>query len=290
MIEFTPEQQAAANWSPWLRSLCWWIPTWRVPRCEVKSRPLDTTEVVESVPVEWPAELADVALDCDVGTNLVAGVTLAGMPMQPAGPAARTVTVNDTYTGTLYRTEVPIPGDPWVEGMPLRGGNYDRHWIGVGPEFIDEVLQLNHRTGWCLRWGRWDWAGNLVGGTPVTASGEALHRLSYTVGDPEHRLAIGFYDYGGVDGTRPWPFPRCGQVARLSRAAFDREMKMAKTPEARIVLTSLHRRGARFHDRTGKPQPTAELLVTAGAQNAARPLAGLTGRIRMRDFEHVIKS
>jgi len=288
VIEYTPQQQAVAN-SPWLRRLCWWIPTWRVPRCEVTSRPLDTTEVTASVPVEWPAELADVALECDIGTDLIAGVTLPGMPMQPAGPKPIPVVVNDTYTGTVYRTEAPIPKDVWVEGMPLIGGTYDRHWIGVGPEFVDEIIQLNPHTNWCLRWGRWDWDGNLVAGTPVTASGAALHRLTYRVGDEPHRLAIGLDDYAGVDGTKTWPFPRCGQVGRLSRAAYQREIAVAKTPEARSVLTSLHRHGAKFHDRTGAKRPAAGLLLTGGAQAAGRPLAGLTGRIHMRDFELVTK-
>lgn len=286
--EYTSWQQTTVWWAPFWRWL-FQVPDWSPATCDVKQRPLDTTTVGSSRPVEWPEGWAAT----QVGTNPTADLSydrmsLSGYPMQRARPdRSERFTLNNTYTGEVRDIYLPGPVSPlgwWTESMPARDalgsdGVWDRHWIGVqddGTTFEAIQLRRSPLRG-VLSYGVWSPDGRLIEGRPVTAGGVAIHRLVYDRFDQPHRLGLAVSNYAGADGSKDWPFPRCGDWVRLSAAALDRVHTSKPTAEVLTFAEMLHTHGAVIFDRGGDGnKPGGAFAFTAGAQWAQRPLQSLS--------------
>jgi hypothetical protein len=298
MHEYTAWQQTTVQWAPFWRWL-FQVPEWIPAACDVKHRPVDTTTVGVSRPVEWPAGWADTVIHSNPTADLTWDkMSLRGYPMQRARPdRSERFQLNNTYTGELRDVYLPGPSGSlgwWTESMPARdaiGSDnvWDRHWIGVQDDgTVFEAIQLRRSpVRGVLGYSVWNADGRLIEGRPVTAAGIALHRLVYDRFDTPHRLGLAIANYSGGDGDKDWPFPRCGDWVRLSAAALDRVHASKPTAEVLSFAEMLHTHGAVIFDRGGDGnKPGGSFAFTAGAQWAQRPLQALS--LTFNDLEVVI--
>jgi hypothetical protein len=258
------------EFSFWQQTLWGWGVRWdyRTPvQDPMADLPADRTEVVESVPVEWPTELAGLRVGFpNIGMDRPpSGGALAGIPAQLADPLRGTTTwtIWHPQFGVRAKVQVPIPrgGVFRVEGNPRIGGEWDRRCIivDVDDECVYEFIQtrpagspLIDGTKWhAQNWAVWDFDGNRVDGNPLRGGSrdKSFHRTLFTGGRGPHRLAMSIHDYVGGDGTLSGGFPRAGDVIRLSTAKAAELLASASSPTVREAIMSMSRHGVELADR-----------------------------------------
>ena len=223
-------------WPDWTRT--WLAPKrWTNPQSDVTTeRRLELHRVLESQPVRWPEELADLRLNLGPpGQEPWEGTVGGGVPMQLVDPNRTSrFRVTGKYSGTRYfRTSEeedfttsfipdwdgyeidlpnPIQGGWGYEGYPNPANRGDRHWFGLerngtaheaiwlNPDFktLDHYIKYSP-TGAVLD--KLIPAGTVVKGD-IQWTAHALNR-----GDPPHRLGCVFHNLGhyrDAEGNLIW--------------------------------------------------------------------------------------
>ena len=271
---------------------------WKPQFCDVPDRYVDTTEVLSSEPVDWPAELANETLHIPAPPSPWDGrAMMSGRPLQRVDPEHTVwITERNTYRGATVDRRIPRPIAKhfWIEGMPTRGGAHDRHWIGVADDGRTwEIIGL--RCGLVFRGGKW-WRPAIGRGClavaryvesglhhedrPVIKSGDQVSSLLLNRWDQPHRLAITLTDYAketGSDGTADWSFPAVGDWVCLDAARVPAGLDL----EQQRFANTLVQHGAIIGDRGGHNQ----LSVVPGAQWANTTLSELD--LKLSDFRKV---
>ncbi len=291
------------DWPDWTRP---WLapPRWTVPRCDVLTRPVDLTEVLDSEPREWPTELRNLYVTTPPPPvrPWQGSVPTGGIPVQRVSrdrPAQLVVSNpwggTDIATGEFHpgghsytRTiPTPISGDWGVEGFPNPLAGSDRHWVGIEADgTCHEAISFRPPTAtapaWCEAYVQVAATGvphhAVFPGGAAWKGGAfrpdfAWSQLAWNRGDQPHRLGMYLYDIGGGDGTKDWTFPAYGQCVRLSEKAF-RELSWTADTEQLAFLTALRRHGAELYDRGGAYWH-ASVGFVAGAQWAGSTLGRL---------------
>lgn len=286
--EFTFAQQATLNWSSWMKTL-FGIPEFKPVASDCPGdRFLFTTEAGTSTPIEWPAGWAETKFDFHAGTGKVGpGGNVRGWPIQRYAPDARWENWTQIRYGERTQVEVPTPNDRpmWLEGMPVRGGAWDRHWLGVCPE-RDEAIEMiwavpGNRE--CSGWGRWQ-GGVLVEGRAVCRGGVSLTERLWNRDDSPHRMAL---HISGDDKLAETHFehPTVGDVFRLSTDATIRLLSTATTEEQRRWILAAQSHGMEVVDRNGNTEPHMLLATVSGTQWIGHSLYDLD--VSLSDLELV---
>jgi hypothetical protein len=269
----------------WLQRL-FGVPPWRPQRADADlRRPLDTTKVEASEPYPWPADAAGVRLNVNPQAEPWMG-SMGGIPVQAVPPEPRWESRLELNFWGLHNgsRQVPLPsvGERWIEGHPLVGGTWDRHWCGTDGVTCWEALGWDDVRRTMGGWAVWR-NGQVVEGYAVTRGKVSLVAGLWDRFDPPHRLLMWM---SGIDeqGSAPG-WPEAGQVFRLSEAAYLRELNKAETVDAIQLLQSLRVYGATFHDRNANRTPAAGIAYVSGAQWAGHGCGRIA--IQLSDLEVV---
>lgn len=264
------------SYTPW-ESFVQWITggnvqLWKCPPIDkVQGRFVDQRKATTGRPFEWAPELRNARLTIGA-TTTPWDRSVTGIPVQRVAPNAptQTVTVNNTYMGTVRRVQVPRPpGGFWVEGNPNQFGAWDAHVIVVCVETGEawELIGFTEATSMALAAGHWR-NGALVDGEPVCAANVQMSALLSAPGDPSHRRGLVLTNYVCADGDKKpgTGWPTCGDLLRLTEAAW-RSKRLGANAEQLVLIDDL-RDGAQIYDRGG----VAGLGCVAGADWARSTL------------------
>ena len=193
-----------------------WAPQ---PVDKITGRFVDQRHTTAGRPLEWAPELRNARLTVGATTSPW-DKSITGIPVQRVAPSAplQTVTVNNTYTGTVRQVKVPRPPRGfWVEGNPNPAGAWDCHVIVVCVETGEawELIGFTEATSMALAAGHWR-NGALVDGEPVCAANVQMSALLSAPGDPSHRRGLVLTNYVGADGDKKpgTGWPACGDLLR----------------------------------------------------------------------------
>ncbi len=214
---------------------------WSNPHTDVgQERRVDTTRVGSSVPVDWPAEYANLKIDFDPPRQTPwKGSVSGGHPVQAADPTrTKKVRVRNRWGGTLiedgvdtgrelrrdYSVRIARParerdhGWAW-QGYPNPGASGDRHLYLVWPDgTVEEMIGFYPDVMTCEHYARYGPDGEVLhridpGGSVVKANLQWT-RLALNRGDTPHRMGLVFHELGDEpdhsipDGIERWNLER----------------------------------------------------------------------------------
>ena len=264
----------------------------RQQHCDVLDRPLDTSEVLETAPVDWSATMWDKA-GIDIHSAWRPPRPMGGRSMQKADPVRYTkFTVGQPQTG--YREAmVPLPARNdgyWIEHNPKplwrmefedlmrsfrgEGAFYDRHLILIADQpdaegvMVWELIGVSKSTGWkAAALAQYNQNGQLVGGTPITwggtsaqQQGMAPHALSsrmWNTFDPPHRLSLSLK---GSDHD-PYSYPWANDWLALDPDSIDWSVLTAAERSLASAMVT--------HGMVVDDHGSTRITVTDGAQAAS---------------------
>lgn len=283
--EFTLAQQW--TWGSWLKGF-FRVPDFVPPTSDCPpDRFTITNEVWSSTPIEWPEGWADLRLDMHQYTKSMVGPdgTSTGWPVQRYAPNAIWEDWTQIRYGMRSPVSVPVPLDMprWLEGMPRRGGEWDRHQLLVcGNEAVEMIWAVPGRRE-CTGWGRWV-DGVLVEGRAVCRAGVSLTARLWDRGDDPHRLAV-HISGSDDDPSSHFTHPTVGDVLRLSSDAAIRLLAKSTTDDQRRWIVAATSMGMEVVDRNGDTEPHMLLATVSGSQWKGHALQDLD--VRMSDLELV---
>lgn len=290
--EFTPVQQFMWD-SPFWTWLCGLFgnPPWPgQPEQEHIVLPRDTRRVAASEVRRWPDELRGTIVRCNQMQSVYKG-SLGGVPVQRGHVSRRRgwTSINPWLGNRVTYPIFPEPevGWYWTEGNPTIGGAWDRHRIIVDATGdIFEIIGANTAAGTCLSWGRWR-DGVLVEETAATASRLPMHRHLYT-GMEASDTVLGLVlpnitaEWGG-DGSGTWPWPRYGDIVRLSDIGLAEAMRAPGVgAHGANILRDANERGLVVMDR-GPAGIVVQAGRWTGLDGVAFPVTALEAVTAMTD-------